>query len=103
MTPAIVTTDNYLAGFDAFEAALPAGQPEWLRNLRRRAIARFREIGLPTARKGNEPWKYTNVAPIAETAFALDGACDASVARLDEGLHAVYRLRDQGLGTEDAK
>ncbi len=82
MTPAIVTTDNYLADFDAFEAALPAGQPEWLCNLRRRAIARFREIGLPTARKGNEPWKYTNVAPIAETAFALDGACDASVARL---------------------
>lgn len=82
MTPAIVTAGNYLEAFRAFEASLGGGQPEWLRDLRRAAIARFQEIGLPVARKGNEPWKYTNIAPIAGTAFALDGVHEADAARL---------------------
>src|SRR3990172_12807853 len=60
--------DRYLADFEARSAEL-AGQPSWLRELRQRAISHFREVGLPTARKGNEPWKYTNVAPIANADF----------------------------------
>ena len=74
MVQAPAIYDRYLADFEAFER--DAGGSEWLRDLRREAIARFRELGLPTAREGNEPWKYTNVAPIAKTdfAFARDGA-----------------------------
>ena len=68
MVQAPATYDRYHADFEAFERE--AGGPEWLREMRREGIARFRELGLPTAREGNEPWKYTNVAPIAKTEFA---------------------------------
>lgn len=70
MTQILTEYGRYVADFEAFEASPDGEAPEWLRDLRRCAIARFREIGLPTARKGNEPWKYTNVAPIAEAEFA---------------------------------
>ena len=32
-------------------------------------MARFEELGFPTARRGNERWKYTSVAPIARAEF----------------------------------
>ena len=70
MTQAVTPYDSYLSDFRAFEEALPPGEPAWLRDLRERAFSRFSELGFPTARRGNEPWKYTNVAPIAETKFA---------------------------------
>src|SRR5712692_9867354 len=75
MTQTLTTHDRYLADFEALER-VAASQPQWLRNLRWRAFARFQELGFPTARRGNEPWKYTNVAPIAEAEFrcAPDGA-----------------------------
>jgi Fe-S cluster assembly protein SufD len=60
---------RYLADFEAFEKET-ASHPAWLRDLRREGIAHFDRVGLPTARKGNEPWKYTNVAPIASAEFA---------------------------------
>ena len=41
--------------------------------LREAGFARFAEVGMPTARRGNERWKYTNVAPIARAEFALAG------------------------------
>ena len=43
---------------------------EWLAELRAAGWARFRELGFPTARRGNERWKYTAVAPIARVRFA---------------------------------
>ncbi len=61
--------DRYLADFRAFERGLSAGGPEWLRQVRQQALSRFSELGFPTARRGNENWKYTNVGPIADTAF----------------------------------
>jgi Fe-S cluster assembly protein SufD len=67
MAQALATTDRYLDGFRALQ---PEGEPGWLRELRERALARFGELGFPTARRGNEPWKYTNVAPIARAEFA---------------------------------
>ena len=50
--------------------------------LREAGFARFAEVGMPTARRGNERWKYTNVAPIARAEFTHVGAApegDASV------------------------
>jgi Fe-S cluster assembly protein SufD len=73
MPTAPATYDRYLADFERYSDGL-AAQPEWLRNLREQAIAHFREVGLPTARKGNEPWKYTNIAPIASRDFAYGAA-----------------------------
>src|ERR1017187_6166395 len=41
--------------------------PAWLQSLRDAAFARFAELGFPTTH--NEEWRFTNVAPIARTAF----------------------------------
>lgn len=81
MTPAPVANPHYLEDFQRLERSL-VGEPSWLRELRRQAIASFERVGLPTARKGNEPWKYTNVAPIARTEFRRDGAATFDAARL---------------------
>ncbi|HET7746140.1 MAG TPA: Fe-S cluster assembly protein SufD [Vicinamibacteria bacterium] len=56
-------------GFEAFAAARPANEPEWLTALRRTAIARFRELGLPTMR--DEDWRHTPLTPIARASFVV--------------------------------
>ncbi len=71
MTQAPATYDRYIADFEAIDREAAASQPDWLWGLRRDAVTHFDRVGLPTARKGNEPWKYTNVGPIAATEFAL--------------------------------
>ncbi len=40
-----------------------------LSRLRQRGWDAFNRLGLPTARRGNEPWKYTNAGPIARETF----------------------------------
>ena len=70
MAQAVATHGRYPADFQALEQSLGSGQPQWLRELRARSFAHFEDVGLPTARRANEPWKYTNVAPIAGAEFA---------------------------------
>lgn len=60
----------YLNGFERFEDR--AGSPDWLGPIRKGAMARATELGFPT--KKLEEWKFTNVAPIAETSFELPEA-----------------------------
>lgn len=69
-----ITKETVLSAFGALEAARAIGGPSWLRDLRRAAIARFAEQGLPTPR--DEEWKYTSLAPVEATGFelALDGS-----------------------------
>jgi Fe-S cluster assembly protein SufD len=43
--------------------------PAWIKERRERAAARFAEVGFPTTR--NEDWRFTNVAPIADSRFPL--------------------------------
>lgn len=62
------TRDTFLAAF----AEREAGEPAWLHEQRRCAIARFAEQGLPTTR--DEEWKYTSLAPLA--AMPLDLSAD---------------------------
>ena len=69
MAQALATDNRYLTDFHTLESALPAEAPAWLQRLRRQAFSRFSELGFPTARRGNENWKYTNVGPIAATTF----------------------------------
>ena len=64
------TYESYLSDHQAAE--LEANGPAWLRDIRGQAIARFEELGFPTARRGNERWKYTSVAPIARAEFGYD-------------------------------
>ena len=45
------------------------GIASWLEEIRQPAWSVFSDIGLPTARRGNEKWKYTDVRPIANQTF----------------------------------
>ncbi len=69
-------TNPYLARFEElFEQEGPNRQPAWLYPIRKTAIMRFAEMGLPTLQ--HEDWRYTNTAPIAKLPFnpstSLDG------------------------------
>jgi Fe-S cluster assembly protein SufD len=56
--------ERYLAQY----ARTERNEPGWLASFRKNAIERFSETGFPTTR--NEDWKYTDVRPLAQTAFA---------------------------------
>ncbi len=73
--------ERYRADFRAAEESSPA----WLADLRKRAMERFAETGFPTARRGNEAWKYTNVSPIANADLGLAPEADISLARALRG------------------
>ena len=62
--------DSYLESFARFEEGAAGSGQEWLRLIRRSAMARFSELGFPTTHE--EDWRFTNVAPIAEISFRLD-------------------------------
>lgn len=63
--------DGKQGWIDAFRSQ--PGDPRWLDELRRDAIAHFGAVGFPTTR--DEEWKYTSVAAIEGTDFhAHDGA-----------------------------
>ena len=59
----------YLAAFEAFERNRSNRDPQWVAALRKEAMSRFEHLGFPTARRGNEEWKYTDVGPIARIPF----------------------------------
>jgi Fe-S cluster assembly protein SufD len=75
-TPAAVTP--YLADFERFERELPAGEPAFVRALRRAARERFAALGFPTP--SQEEWRLTNVAPIARGAFHRPRVDDEAAA-----------------------
>ena len=82
MAQALATRDRYLTAFRSFERGLPAEGPEWLQRVRQQALSRFSELGFPTARRGNEKWKYTNVGPVANASFnyPFDGSPGVKLA-----------------------
>ncbi len=83
MTQTLAAPGRYLTSFRGFESSLSPEGPEWLRRLRLDAFSRFSELGFPTARRGNEKWKYTNVTPIANASFGLpDAAAEPDLAEL---------------------
>ena len=73
---------------DAFEAVRrTAPSPGGVADLRRRAFERFSELGMPTTRL--ERWRFTNVAPIAGTAFTLAEPADRAAAKVAAASHAL--------------
>ncbi|MSQ06250.1 MAG: Fe-S cluster assembly protein SufD [Dehalococcoidia bacterium] len=74
MTQTLTKYAGYHEAFQALESSAPKSTPPWLHELRRQAWSRFQQLGFPTARRGNEKWKYTNVAPIASAAFSHPAA-----------------------------
>jgi len=93
MTQAVATYEQYEADFRKLQEARPS-DPEWLKELRNAAFGRFQELGFPVARKGNEPWKYTDVRPIAAETFpyetgAAAGVDAAQLFPFDDGMARV--------------
>jgi Fe-S cluster assembly protein SufD len=68
------TKETFLAAYGERERRGAVDGPAWLREVRRAAIDRFAERGLPTTR--DEDWKYTSIAPLVAT--PLDLAADAA-------------------------
>ena len=69
-TAPAINHPSYYADFLALREQLSPGSPGWLNDLRAAAWDSFDAKGFPTARRGNEPWKYTNVRPIAQGQFS---------------------------------
>ena len=70
MTEVATTADSYAEQFGRFkqQTVLPGA----LASLRDDAFRCFDRLGFPTTRL--EDWRFTNVAPIAETAFVAQVA-----------------------------
>ena len=72
---------GYEKTFSELEPRLRGTGPDWLNDLRRSGIDRFRALGFPTLRE--EEWRFTRTRPIAEVDFAPAGAgrtpADASI------------------------
>ena len=83
-----VSTDPKQAYLDAYQAFEHRG-PEWLGDVRERAIRLFEKNGLPGRR--DEMWRYTNLRPAVARAFAnASGSVDDARA-----LAAEYGFADQ--------
>jgi Fe-S cluster assembly protein SufD len=86
----------FVADFERACAKLPGAGTPWLDRLRREALARFAEAGIPTRR--DEEWKYTSLAALEKERFtALANGSERTVSRSEvdalaiEALHA-HRL-----------
>jgi Fe-S cluster assembly protein SufD len=91
MTGSSAAADHYLAAHRAFLGNGAGAAPAWLAALRARGIARFGELGFPTTHL--EEWRFTSVAPIVATPFALPHGGGASPAERDL---AAYLLPGAG-------
>ena len=89
MTTRTISNHRYHEDHLALAAASPG--PAWLTDLRAAGWERFSELGFPTARRGNERWKYTAVAPISRVGFAFPffNAKGAEEGELDFGFSAI--------------
>ena len=70
MSATTVRYPAYYSDYLALKEQRKSDGPAWLDDLRSAAWERFNELGFPTARRGNERWKYTSVAPLARAEFA---------------------------------
>lgn len=64
-----VVLDHYRAEFARTAARLAGARLPWIGALRAGALEQFAQSGLPA--KGNEDWKYTDVAPVERHRFTL--------------------------------
>ena len=88
----IEKTDKYWAKFA--QANLETEQPAWLYPMRKGAMARFSELGLPTLQ--DEDWRFTNLAPLAALPFKpvlqyLPGGLDA--AAIEKNAFSGFKTR----------
>ena len=80
MVNMVEAIDNYRLDFRDQDVI-----PDWLHVIRDKAMNTFETLGLPTRRRGNEKWKYTNIAPIARNSFNL-------AQKVDVGLESIKKV-----------
>ena len=78
--------DLYRARFESLAARRATTDPVWLAPIRTRAIQRFAAAGFPGPK--HEEWRFTNVAPIANTPFA-----EPSITTVDRSTVAPFDIR----------
>jgi Fe-S cluster assembly protein SufD len=76
----VATATDELEGYRAAYLGQAPPPAAWLRALKAEAFERFLRRGFPTTR--DEEWKYTNVQPLARTAFVPAAPAPAPLARL---------------------
>lgn len=81
------TIASYASDFSKTEVG-----SSWLAELRKKAWAEFEKLGFPTARRGNELWKYTDLRRLDSEAFNLSDESSA-VITADE-LHQISAWSD---------
>lgn len=86
---------SFLESFDQIQKGFGGNGQSRLNAVRQDAFARFSQLGFPTP--DDEDWKFTNVAPIAETEFkpAIDGRAQVEARDLEAFLFPgleTYRL-----------
>src|SRR5262249_12235381 len=85
MTGVAEQTGNWLAHY----ASVPKTAEGWLQGLREAAFSRFTALGFPDTH--NEEWRFTNVAPIARTAWApASAAAGAALLGFVDGVRLVF-------------
>ncbi|MEE2885312.1 MAG: Fe-S cluster assembly protein SufD [Chloroflexota bacterium] len=67
MNQSLTNIEKYLPFLENSSAA--NSDSDWLSKLKAEGAKNFERLGFPTARKGNERWKYTDVGPIARSDF----------------------------------
>ncbi len=82
--------ERYIEAFEKFNRDT-ARQPAWLDSLRQEAFDLFAGTGFPTTH--DEDWRFTNVASIAQTDFALGGASTISEKDLEPFQTSAFACR----------
>ncbi|MGE5609695.1 MAG: Fe-S cluster assembly protein SufD, partial [Bacillota bacterium] len=77
MTQLLEEKNVHPSNFTSFAKQVSSPLP-WLGKLRQAGIARFEQVGFPNTKE--EEWRFTNVAPIARTAFKLAPHAESPVA-----------------------
>lgn len=91
-----MSINNYETNFRDLEQSLRAAGPEWVHDIRRAGLAKFKEIGFPTL--GDEAWRFTRVKPIADNIFSPvleykpNGLTPDDIPRLTFDDHDCWRL-----------
>ena len=71
MTQTAAEIRSYADSFVALAQESNGHVPGWAQDLRDTAWSTFKQLGFPTARRGNERWKYTSVRPLAAAQFSI--------------------------------
>jgi len=90
----MVAVERIVGSYHAWAGNGASHAPDWLKDIRSGAIARFERLGFPTMKQ--EAWRFTSVAPIAAASFEL-AKPPAKIPTMDDIrpyllLEAGYRL-----------